>query len=470
MKKTNLSGLILILTLMICISLLPIAVFASAKPTSSTVLVNGNSIAFDAYNINDNNYFKLRDLAYTLSGSAKQFAVTWDEEKDAINLLSGEAYTVVGGEMETKDAEAKAAEPTTSKIYLDGTEVALTAYHIGGNNYFKLRDIGAAIDFCVDWDDASNTIVIDTSAGYMLGDTAGDEKDDEPDDLIHGNESGLAVGSFTINVEKIPFAEPLMVEDDFGSAFFAVSGDIYYVLADNVLKQYKFTDGSLVYEKELPLSGKHDYIFTDDNGILYASRLGNDFVAFEDGKQIFAHEGFDSVTVYPSGEWGISWFVGANVDVLWIDGDEIRYDNIEYPEPYMISSLNINQNHIIISGTTHSNETSGIFVYNEEDDTLELTLGDKKSGEPGYMSNVTAVAETKNGYMALDANMRTILFWKSDGTYIDTVDDKDLFGTNYPWLCTAFTMPDGSILVGMTDGPISGDSDKEFMIYRLTGF
>ena len=48
----------------------------TAKPTASTVLVNGENVAFDAYNINDNNYFKLRDLAYILSGTEKQFEVS----------------------------------------------------------------------------------------------------------------------------------------------------------------------------------------------------------------------------------------------------------------------------------------------------------------------------------------------------------------------------------------------------------
>ena len=44
----------------------------TATPTNSTVLVNGKSIAFDAYSINDNNYLKLRDLAYILNGTEKQ--------------------------------------------------------------------------------------------------------------------------------------------------------------------------------------------------------------------------------------------------------------------------------------------------------------------------------------------------------------------------------------------------------------
>jgi hypothetical protein len=137
-----------------------------AKPTASTVLVNGKNIAFDAYNINGNNYFKLRDLAYALNGSAKQFEVSWDGAKNAISLTSGKVYTVVGGEMTGKGAGDKTPTSTSSKIYLDGKEVTFTAYNIDGNNYFKLRDIGQTFDFGVTWDGAKNTIVINTSVGY----------------------------------------------------------------------------------------------------------------------------------------------------------------------------------------------------------------------------------------------------------------------------------------------------------------
>jgi hypothetical protein len=138
----------------------------TARPTSSSVLVNGESVAFEAYNINDNNYFKLRDLAYALSGTAKQFEVSWDGANNAIALTSGKAYTPVGGEMTDKGSGNKQAAPTSSKITIDGAEVSLTAYNIEGNNYFKLRDIGSVIDFGITWDGANNAIVINTSEGY----------------------------------------------------------------------------------------------------------------------------------------------------------------------------------------------------------------------------------------------------------------------------------------------------------------
>ena len=138
----------------------------NAIPSPQTVLVNGDVVAFDAYNINGYNHFKLRDLAYILSGTQKQFEVSWDEKNNAISLTSNEPYTVVGGEMSAKGSENKTANPTTSAVYLDGKKINLTAYNIDGYNYFKLRDIGQAFDFGVDWDKATNTVVIDTSKGY----------------------------------------------------------------------------------------------------------------------------------------------------------------------------------------------------------------------------------------------------------------------------------------------------------------
>jgi Leucine-rich repeat (LRR) protein len=159
----------ILLAVALCAALAAAAVpvaAATATPTASTVLVNGKPVAFDAYNIDGNNYFKLRDLASALSGTERRFEVGWDGAANAITLTSGAAYTPVGGEMASKGAGDKTPVSTTSRITLDGKDVSFTAYNIDGNNYFKLRDIGAAFDFGVDWDGARNTVAIDTGKGY----------------------------------------------------------------------------------------------------------------------------------------------------------------------------------------------------------------------------------------------------------------------------------------------------------------
>ncbi len=140
----------------------------TAKPTSSKLLVDGNEIEIAAYNINNSNYFKLRDIAQVVSGTTKQFDIAWDGQVNAISIALYKAYTPVGGELSVAgDILEKTADSTSSTIYLDGETVNLTAYNIDGNNYFKLRDIAAVIDFGVTWDEAAGTIGIDTSVLYQ---------------------------------------------------------------------------------------------------------------------------------------------------------------------------------------------------------------------------------------------------------------------------------------------------------------
>lgn len=138
----------------------------TATPTSSQIVVDGEVVNFDAYNINGNNYFKLRDVAYILNGSEKGFNVTWDGDKSAISLTSNCAYTAVGGELTLGDGTSKQATFNQSAIYLDGVQWIFTAYTIGDNNYVQLRDLGETFDFNVSWDGTNNTIVVDTTESY----------------------------------------------------------------------------------------------------------------------------------------------------------------------------------------------------------------------------------------------------------------------------------------------------------------
>ena len=139
----------------------------TAIPTSSKVLVNNEEKTFDAYTIDGNNYFKLRDLATVVNGTNKQFEVSWDGLKNAINLVPNKKYTTVSGEMQiSASSKRQNAVLSTSKIYVDGKETALTAYTINNNNYFKLRDIAKMFDIGVTWDGATSTIGIDTSNSY----------------------------------------------------------------------------------------------------------------------------------------------------------------------------------------------------------------------------------------------------------------------------------------------------------------
>ena len=142
------------------------AATATASPSSAKVQINGKQVAFNAYSINDNNYFKLRDIAKVLSGTKKQFEVTWNGATKSIELKPNTAYTAVGGELATGKAVKQTAKLSADTVYMNGNAASLTAYTINGNNYFKLRDLGKLLDFGVGWDNNTRTISINTSTSY----------------------------------------------------------------------------------------------------------------------------------------------------------------------------------------------------------------------------------------------------------------------------------------------------------------
>ncbi|MDR1136582.1 MAG: S-layer homology domain-containing protein [Clostridiales Family XIII bacterium] len=137
----------------------------AVTPTSSTILIDSKEIAFEAYNIEWSNYFKLRDLAYVLNGTSKQLSVDYSSETKGVTLTPGEPYTAVGGEMEGKGG-VQTASMSRVELYLGGRYYTVMAYNIGGNNYFKLRDVATLLNFGVDWDGTKNTVSIDTSKAY----------------------------------------------------------------------------------------------------------------------------------------------------------------------------------------------------------------------------------------------------------------------------------------------------------------
>ena len=132
----------------------------TAHVSRHKVTLNGAKADLAAYTINGSNYFKLRDLAKALKGLDSEFEVKWNAAGQRIDLTSRTAYTPVGGEQTALPARNKAASLTNASVYLDGKPLSLTAYSISGNNYFKLRDLGDALGFSVDWDNATSTVTI----------------------------------------------------------------------------------------------------------------------------------------------------------------------------------------------------------------------------------------------------------------------------------------------------------------------
>ena len=128
--------------------------------TKQNLTVNGVAKNTEIYNIDGSNYFKLRDIAALLNGTGSQFDVLFDSERSVIVVRTDDFYIKGPNDLVVGADKSSTAKPSTQGIEIDGKKVDLAGYNIGGNNFFKLRDLGTALNFDVDYDSTTSTIIV----------------------------------------------------------------------------------------------------------------------------------------------------------------------------------------------------------------------------------------------------------------------------------------------------------------------
>ena len=232
MRQRRLTSLLLAASVAATFS--PLSVQAAgplAHASTQTVQVNGTPVELQAYALADENgyltnYVKLRDIAYLLNGTSAQFEVGWD---GAVQVTTGRSYTSNGSEMYTPFSGDRPYSVPSTTTQVDGVEVPLDAIFLtddtgGGYTYYKLRDLGAALDFTVEWSGEQGICIeTDESLGYVsLADVGTYQKSMIPDTLLTKDTAlpevtqeklpsswrgaGIASRKYTVD-EYSPFAE-----------------------------------------------------------------------------------------------------------------------------------------------------------------------------------------------------------------------------------------------------------------------
>lgn len=154
----------LLLALLMLVTLIPSA-FAEAKTvdavkTEQKITLDGQAVDLGAYNIEGHNYVKLRDVAAIMTAKKSQFNVGYDAQKNLVIVETAKAYTKESGDLAAiKDAKAKAMLEV-KKIMVNGEAKDIKAALIKGNNYMQLRDLGRLVDFGVDYDEKTKTVLL----------------------------------------------------------------------------------------------------------------------------------------------------------------------------------------------------------------------------------------------------------------------------------------------------------------------
>ncbi|MBO4330909.1 MAG: hypothetical protein J5827_02415, partial [Oscillospiraceae bacterium] len=128
--------------------------------SNQRVLLDGEEVSAEVYNINGSNYFKLRDIALLLMDSEAGFSVDYDSVSRVISLKRGGSYEPDGSELALGGDSSASAVRSDQPVTVDGREVKLTAYNLGGYNFFGLRELGDALGFGVDYDSETRTVLI----------------------------------------------------------------------------------------------------------------------------------------------------------------------------------------------------------------------------------------------------------------------------------------------------------------------
>ncbi len=147
------------------------------KSNIETMVVDGQPVELQAYNVGGSNYIRLRDIAAVMKDTQKPFDVQW-----LFNKIVVVEDTPYSGNANTQISESGIAQKAVSNIfymtpdeYLESLEyntimcewyLSARALNINDENYVKLRDIAKRINFGVDWDSNTKTVIIDSSKNY----------------------------------------------------------------------------------------------------------------------------------------------------------------------------------------------------------------------------------------------------------------------------------------------------------------
>ncbi len=263
------------------------AAAADAVLSPQKLAVEGSLVECEMYNIGGSNYFKLRDLAYLLSGTVSRFSVDWNREARTVSIFTGLPYTPDGSELDLSFGDrSSSAVPSGQTVMIDGlVRDDLSVYNIGGNNFFRLRDLGGTLGFFVDYDEATNTAVVKSLADVANPDqwlpgavfemtvvgVTGERNTYGADGTLIKNEYAEYPGGFTRVTDYSYDSDGLLVSEN------CVCSD---GVTDSVVYTYDPRGNMLSEQYSSSLGDRHESQYTYDesgNMLSYSYESGSDY-------------------------------------------------------------------------------------------------------------------------------------------------------------------------------------------------
>ncbi len=335
--------------------------------------------------------------------------------------------------------------------------------------YFnRIENAGATVAVEFDAEDISDSRIAELVKGLVI--TVDDVlNEDGPWEWegtpFSATDKSAAAGSLTLQSDWIELDEYISTFETFDHSVTAV-GNAVYLLVNGELRKCIMTDGMLAFDRviELP-EDDYESVEATSDGTIWLSGSMNDVICVKNDKVTTVYEDIDNLAIHPSGTWGVNYFTSAECSKVTFNGDSYTSVPMTFKEVDTIMHINVDENNIYVCANAADESGHKVFIYNS-DGELQKTLCDAE-GE-GFGS-ITFMAQSANGYIGFDGNMRDVLLWDNDGKFVAEVSDGDLFSTNYPWFCDSALLPDGSIITIMTEER-EDRSATEVVVFTVKGF
>ena len=282
---------------------------------------------------------------------------------------------------------------------------------------------------------------------------------------FYADDTSVNAGTYTLSTQFVPFESPITTFETFEHSVAAI-GDRIYVLTEGELNVCHYNGTELVFVEKIDLpEDDYDRIESTSDGRLWVSGGMNDVLCIKDGNIVATYEDIDNLAIHPSGTWGVDFFTSNECNIINFSGNTFAVTPVVFKEAKTVMHICIDENNIYVCASAADDSGHKVFIYNKSG-VLQKTLCDA-DGEG--LGSVTFITQTANGYIAFDGNMRDVLLWDNNGTFIEEISDRDLFSTGYPWFCDSAVLDDGTIITIMTDER-EDKSATELVAFIVRGF
>ncbi len=124
----------------------------NAEMADGAIKVNGINKNVEAYTIDGQTYYQLRDIAMVVNGTSSMFSLDYDTTPDTVAAETGMAYTALpeqlvapAGDEESTEPVTATANATTSTLVVNGETQELAGYTIDGNDYYLIDELAPLV-------------------------------------------------------------------------------------------------------------------------------------------------------------------------------------------------------------------------------------------------------------------------------------------------------------------------------------